>query len=79
MVCEDVYSVSMSVRLVRSSRRSGSVRWRPLRFERREGSRAEMVAGRRRERFIWGARRLRKVESRRRVVFSLGERRRSCV
>lgn len=65
------------MRAVRSSRRSGSVRCRVLRLERSEGRRADVARGRRVERLEDGERRFRRVERRRRVVFSLGESRRS--
>ena len=64
---------------LRSSSRSGSVKWRPLRFERRAGRRAVVVEGRRVDLLAGEERRLRRVERTRRVVFSLGERRRSWV
>ena len=76
VVCALVYSDSMSVRELRSSRRSVSLRWRALKFARRVGRRADVARGRRVERLEAGERRFRRVERRSRVVFSLGERRR---
>jgi hypothetical protein len=60
-----------------SSRRSGSANWRVLRFWSRAGRRARTAVGR--SVFWFWVRRLRRVEMRRRVVFSFGERRRSWV
>ncbi len=72
-----VYSSRRSRSWVRSSRRSGSANWRVWRFCRSAGRRARTAMGRR---VVWfWVRRLRREETRRRVVFSLGERRRSCV
>jgi len=79
VVWELVYSSRISVRAVRSSSRSGSVRWRDLRFWRTVGRRAAVALWRREGLFFEGVRRFRRVESRRRVVFSLGERRRRWV
>jgi len=67
------------VRLSRSSRRSGSVRWRPLTFCSRAGRRAVVAMGRRIERLDDGVRRFNRVEMSSLVVFSFGDRRRSCV
>lgn len=78
VVCELVYSSSISVRDLRSSRRSGSERWRPLRFERRAGRRACVAAGNSVDLFEGAERMFRSVERSNRVVFSLGERRSSC-
>ena len=74
-----MYSSSIAVRAFRSSRRSGSVRWRPLRLERRAGRRAVVAIGRRVDLLGGAENRFNRVERRIRVVFSLGERRRSWV
>ena len=50
-----------------------------MRLLRRAGRRAVVARGRRVVRFWEGVRRFRRVEMRRRVVFSFGERRRSWV
>ena len=55
------------------------MRWRPLRLARRAGRRAVVAMGRSVDLFEGAERRFRSVERRRRVVFSFGERRRSCV
>jgi hypothetical protein len=67
----------MSRSLERSSSRSGSASWREDRFWRMAGRRASTAVGRRVFWFV--ERRLLRVLTRRRVVFSLGERRRRLV
>jgi len=72
-----VYSSSMELRLLTSSMRSTSVRWRPLRFWRRAGRRARTAAGSNVCSLV--ERRLYKVDTSSRVVFSLGDNRNNCV
>ena len=77
VVCVLVYSSSSSVSAWRSSTASSSDRWRDLRLVRRAGRRARTAVGSRVLRFV--TKRFRRVERRRRVVFSLGEILSSCV
>ena len=75
VVRPEVYSSRMPLRDLRSSRRSGSVRWRVWSILRTCGRRVWPAMGSKKSLFWAGENRFRSVERSKRVVFSFGERR----